>query len=151
MRSSLQILLAALAIPMLAGSSERKRSASLIPHADADSSEAVRFIGCYLLTVNSRDSYQVRLTLRRVGIKWDAQAYGLGARNVPGDSWSWTPVDTTAFQILWSGIDSSIEFQITRRRSGLEASGFLYQPGKPGRRIQLETRVRKLTCPPLYI
>lgn len=151
MRSYLQVLLVALAIPALAGSSERARSTSLVPRSGPDSSVAIRFVGCYLLTVTPGNSRQLRLTLRRVGANWGAQAYGFGARDVAGDSWSWAPIDTTSFRIQWGGIDGAMMFKITRRGSEFDASGIMYQPGTTPRRTQLNSRVRRDLCPPFFI
>lgn len=150
-RSTLQILLVALAIPILAGSSAQARNVTPLSRSDADSSVAVRFIACYLLTVSSKDSYQLRLTLRRAGANWVAQAYGRGARSTADDSWSWAPIDATSFRIQWGGSDGAMEFPVTRRGSALEASGIMYQSVTPRRRIPFDARVRRLTCPPLLI
>ena len=151
MQSYVQIVLIALAIPALAGSSERARRTSLLPQTRPDSSVAIRFVGCYMLAATPGYPHQIRLTLRRVGANWDAQAYGSRDRNFAGDSWSWAPIDTISFRIMWGRIDGATMFTVTRRGSEFDASGVMYKAGAPARRTPLKVRFVRDLCPPFFI
>ena len=148
MPSPFRLLLFALALPLLTSSpAGAQRSHNGVQSAIADSTVATLFAGCYQLTMSPPPSrYQLRLRLLRVGRAWDAEAYGSGAHNRAGDSWSWSPVDTNAFNISWSGIDSAMESEITRRGSVLRASGTMFS-GTPVRRTRLKVDIVRVECP----
>lgn len=110
------------------------------------SSSAARFAGCYHLTVSPNGDYRLRLTLQRVGDSRRARAYGSGARNAAGDTWSWTPINDSTFAISWDGIDSAMDFWIVRHGMALVASGD-EQSLSPVQHTHLDARVHRIACP----
>ena len=127
MRSPSRVFLFAVALSLLTSLPAVGQRAPKGVKPGTDSTLAILFAGCYQLTVSpDLRPYQLRLGLRHVGARWEAQTYGPGAHNGAGDSWSWTPVDTNAFGISWGGIDTAMEFDITRHGSALQASGTLF-------------------------
>lgn len=113
---------------------------------DADSSAAIRFVGCYRIVSGAGSNYQIHLTLHRVGDAWGAQAYGPRASDGAGSTWTWASIDGKTFRISWHGIDSAMEFQIVRHGLTLVASGIEYA-GSPVQKIPLNAHVQHIACP----
>ena len=105
------------------------------------------FLGCYELTIQGGLTYHVRLTDTSQAQKWVATSYGPGARNAPGDQWSWMPIDSTRFTLEWGGIDSAMEFTVARGASSYAASGHTQSAGGAAP-SDLHPTVRSVACPP---
>ena len=110
-------------------------SASLVP----------LFLGCYEIGVTDGQVYRIYLTHSKQGPV--AIRYGQDSRNAPGDQWSWAPIDSTRFRLEWGGIDSAMEFTVTRHASEYAVSGLLRSfRGRPDS-TDLHPTVRSIECP----
>ncbi len=70
--------------------------------------------------VNHGPIYRVRLLAKSQGpSSWRALSLDhASGDNTAGDMWSWTPLDTAHVVISRSGIDSAMEFELSRRPAG---------------------------------
>lgn len=116
--------------------------------ATRDTSLARQFAGCYRLTVNRGPAYRVRLLTQSRGPAWLAQSLDSArGANTPGNEWSWMPLNTARILISWSGVDSAMEFELTRRASGWAATGILRTGNSSRSEQRMLTVVRRIQCP----
>jgi hypothetical protein len=130
-----------------AGADTRADAATPAVVPQAAATLVARFLGCYELDVDGGQRYQVYLTRSRMGPAWVAIRYGQDSRNAPGDQWSWAPIDSTHFRLEWGGIDSTMEFTMTRQESGYAASGRLRDSRERPSGTDLHATLRSVECP----